>query len=66
MDISAVVVVLILIVLFLGAVVWIEVQSRQTGSKVSLKDGKTLESQETDLEQDSPFFPLLSESNRFE
>jgi hypothetical protein len=61
MDISAIIVVLVLIVLFFGGVVWMEVHARKTGSKIPPEDAKNSESNETDLEQYSPFFPLRTD-----
>jgi hypothetical protein len=49
MDISTIVVVLILIVLFFGGIVWMEVHSRTTGSGQDTR--MSLESKETNLEQ---------------
>jgi hypothetical protein len=49
MDISAVVVVLMLVVLFFGGVIWMELQSRKTSLTSSLKDKKGPELDQTDF-----------------
>lgn len=41
MDISAIVVVLVLIVLSFGAIVWMEMQSRKAKSKETRRDAKS-------------------------
>jgi len=51
MDISAVVAVLILIVLFFGGVIWMEIHSRKTSLTSSLKDTQSPELDQTDLGQ---------------
>jgi hypothetical protein len=49
MDISAVVVVVVLIVLSLGAIVWMEIHSRKTSSKEYHRDAKRSELNEEDI-----------------
>ena len=40
MDISAIVVILVLTALSLGAIVWMEIHSRRSGAKGRRRDGK--------------------------
>jgi hypothetical protein len=60
MDIGTVVVVLMLIVLFFGGAVWMEIHSRKTGSKGRFRERNRLESNETENQkQHSPLLTLL-------
>ena len=58
MDISTVVAVLVLIALFLGAVVWMEVQSRKTGSKEGHRDAKNPDLSEMEIGARYSTFPM--------
>jgi hypothetical protein len=61
MDISAVVIVLILIVLFFGGVVWMELHARKTGREAPIGDKDRSRSNQTDLDQYSRFFQLKAD-----
>jgi len=59
MDISTVVVVLILIALFLGGVIWLEIQSRKTRPKEGRLDAKNAELSEMEVAGLYSPFPTL-------
>lgn len=59
MDISAIVVVLVLMILSFGAIVWMEIHSRKTSSKEPRRDAKSSELNEKEIPaQYSPFLTL--------
>jgi flagellar basal body-associated protein FliL len=59
MDISTVVVVLILIVLFLGGAIWMEIHSRKTPQNESHPDAKNSEFSEMEIAAQYSPFPTL-------